>query len=67
MTLCGSNEIFLLGKAHQDMMDDLYTLSQNGSLRAPRGTEHNLTEYKSVLATAMKPFNTTKQMLVMNK
>ena len=48
-------------------MDDLYTLSQNGSLRAPRGTEHNLTVYKSVLATAMKPFNTTKQMLVMNK
>ena len=49
------------------MMEDLYALSQNGSLRAPRGTEYNLTEYKSVLATAMKPFNTIKQMLVMNK
>lgn len=49
------------------MMNDLYALSQDGLLCAPRGTEHSITEYKTVLATAMKPYNSTKQMLVMNK
>ncbi|XP_008275610.1 enoyl-[acyl-carrier-protein] reductase, mitochondrial [Stegastes partitus] len=47
------------------MLDELCSLIQQGKLTAPACTEVGLQEYGKALDTAMQPFTSTKQVLIM--
>lgn len=50
-------------KVIQEMFDDLSELGRKGKLQIPRSVEHPLKDYQKALSLAMKPFNSTKQLL----
>ena len=55
--------IFSDRKVIQEMFDDLSELGRKGKLQIPRSVEHPLKDYQKALSSAMKPFNSTKQLL----
>ncbi|XP_003386702.2 PREDICTED: trans-2-enoyl-CoA reductase, mitochondrial-like [Amphimedon queenslandica] len=48
----------------EDMFHDLCTLGEKGLLRAPRSTKHELINYKNAINESMKPFVSSKQLLM---
>lgn len=52
-------------KAFRAMLDELCQLIQQGKLTAPACTEVGLQDYSKALDTAMQPFTSAKQVLVM--
>ncbi|XP_004551026.2 enoyl-[acyl-carrier-protein] reductase, mitochondrial [Maylandia zebra] len=53
------------GRAFRAMLDELCSLIKQGKLTAPACTEVGLQQYHAALDTAMQPFISTKQILVM--
>uniref|UniRef100_A0A3P8S7C5 Enoyl-[acyl-carrier-protein] reductase, mitochondrial n=1 Tax=Amphiprion percula TaxID=161767 RepID=A0A3P8S7C5_AMPPE len=53
------------GRVFRTMLDELCSLIQQGKLTAPACTEVGLQEYRKALDTAMQPFTSTKQVLIM--
>ncbi|XP_060906167.1 enoyl-[acyl-carrier-protein] reductase, mitochondrial [Labrus mixtus] len=53
------------GSAFRAMLDELCSLIQHGKLTAPACTEVNLQDYSIALNTAMQPFTSAKQVLIM--
>ena len=49
------------------MLIDLCDLSKSGQLLAPRCTQYDLKDYKTALNNSMKPYISSKQLLVFNK
>lgn len=47
------------------MLDELCSLIREGKLTAPACTEVGIREYRKALDTAMQPFTSAKQILVM--
>uniref|UniRef100_UPI0037E866F4 enoyl-[acyl-carrier-protein] reductase, mitochondrial n=1 Tax=Semicossyphus pulcher TaxID=241346 RepID=UPI0037E866F4 len=53
------------GSAFRSMLDELCCLIQQGKLTAPACTEVSLEDYSKALDTAMQPFTSAKQVLIM--
>ncbi|XP_054476991.1 enoyl-[acyl-carrier-protein] reductase, mitochondrial [Anoplopoma fimbria] len=53
------------GKAFRAMLDELCHLIQQGKLTAPSCTEVGLQDFSRALETAMQPFTSAKQVLIM--
>lgn len=53
------------GRAFRAMLDELCRLIQQGKLTAPGCTEVSLRDYSTALDTAMQPFTSAKQVLIM--
>ncbi|CAJ1062701.1 enoyl- reductase%2C mitochondrial isoform X1 [Notolabrus celidotus] [Xyrichtys novacula] len=53
------------GRAFRAMLDELCNLIQQGKLEAPACTEVGLEDYSKALDTAMQPFTSVKQVLIM--
>ncbi|XP_056300130.1 enoyl-[acyl-carrier-protein] reductase, mitochondrial isoform X1 [Pseudoliparis swirei] len=53
------------GKAFRAMLDELCQLVQQGKLTAPACTEVSLQDYSEALDSAMQPFTSAKQVLIM--
>ncbi|KAM9310516.1 enoyl-[acyl-carrier-protein] reductase, mitochondrial [Pholidichthys leucotaenia] len=53
------------GRAFRAMLDELCSLIQQGKLTAPKCTEVGLQEYHRALDSAMEPFTSMKQVLIM--
>lgn len=54
------------GRALRAMLDELCHLIQQGKLTAPACTEVGLQDYNKALDTAMQPFTSAKQVLIMS-
>lgn len=50
-----------------DMLNDLCELCKSGQLTAPRCTSVDIQDYKTALTNAMKPFVSSKQLIMFNK
>ncbi|XP_028985479.1 enoyl-[acyl-carrier-protein] reductase, mitochondrial [Betta splendens] len=53
------------GRAFRSMLDELCSLIQQGKLTAPACAEVGLKDYNKALNSAMQPFTTAKQVLIM--
>lgn len=58
--------LFLDRHLIEDMFNDLCRIAEEGHLKAPRNTLHELKDYRTALDNALKPFVSRKQLLVIN-
>lgn len=48
------------------MYSELCTLAINGQLRAPKCVHYKIEDFKTALTNAMKPYISSKQLLILN-